>query len=88
MIKAMNAPDGGAPRAAGDGAYDVVAGTGAAGLDAHLFPARARRQVVMTDVGEPGNAPASAVDIALAEMGVDRAVEQRRVAAVVRGDGR
>lgn len=49
MIKATNDPNGGAPHAAYDGAYEVVvAGAGAAGLDAALLWGRARRVLVTT----------------------------------------
>ncbi|WP_255326760.1 FAD-dependent oxidoreductase, partial [Rhodococcus aetherivorans] len=51
--------------------YDVVViGGGAAGLNAGLMLARARRSVVVIDAGAPRNAPAAGVHGLLARDGI------------------
>ncbi|MCR3720656.1 MULTISPECIES: NAD(P)/FAD-dependent oxidoreductase [Prauserella salsuginis group] len=71
-----------------EGDYDVaVIGGGAAGLNAALMLARARRSVVVLDAGEPRNAPADAVHGLLGREGVPPAELLERGRAEVRGYG-
>ncbi|GAA1198786.1 NAD(P)/FAD-dependent oxidoreductase [Prauserella alba] len=71
-----------------EGDYDVVViGGGAAGLNAALMLARARRSVVVLDAGEPRNAPAHAVHGLLGREGVPPAELLERGRAEVRSYG-
>ncbi|NYH77620.1 thioredoxin reductase [Actinopolyspora biskrensis] len=68
--------------------YDVVViGGGAAGLNAALMLARARRSVVVIDAGAPRNAPAAGVHGLLAFDGTSPAELLERGRAEVRGYG-
>jgi len=70
-----------------DGYVVVVVGGGAAGLSGALMLARARRQVVVIDVGAPRNAPAAGVHGFLARDGISPAELLERGRAEVRRYG-
>ncbi|AXY52332.1 NAD(P)/FAD-dependent oxidoreductase [Rhodococcus ruber] len=68
--------------------YDVVViGGGAAGLNAALMLARARRSVVVVDAGAPRNAPATGVHGLLGREGIPPAELLERGRGEVRGYG-
>jgi len=71
-----------------NGLYDVVViGGGAAGLNAALMLARARRSVVVLDAGQPRNAPAHAVHGLLGREGMSPAALLERGREEVRSYG-
>jgi len=68
--------------------YDVVViGGGAAGLSGALLLARSRRSVLVTDAGQPRNAPATGVHGLLSRDGINPVELLERGRADVRGSG-